>query len=113
MIATASHVQTDRIVFTWVPVAWPAGVLTGVADELGGFRLEHVVAFDRTPGSALALVRAGLAEAWLRRFEYVLFRIPHAHPHARGLKALARRVGGHEYHVSDVESFFVVYAPEP
>lgn len=111
MIATASHVQTGQVVFTYVPGPWPAGVLTGHADAEGGFRLAHVIAFDRTPGSALALVRAGLSAAWAQEFRYVLFRIPHAHPQARGLKALARRVGAIEYAVHPEEAFYVVYAP--
>lgn len=108
--ATLSHVRTDQLVFTWVPETWPAGVLTGTRDG-DAFQLQHVIAFDRAPTSALRLVRAGLAAAWAERFQMVIFRIPHTHPQARGLKALARRVGAMEYAVHPTESFFVVYAP--
>lgn len=111
--ATASHVRTDQIVFTYVPTQWPAGLLTGERDDTDGFRLHHVVAFDHTPTSALALVRAGLQAAWAERFHYVLFRVPHAHPQARGLRALALRVGAIQYALQPEEAFFVVYRPSP
>lgn len=111
MITTKkSHTRTGQYVFTWVPEDWPKGVLTGHADAEGGFVLAHVIAFDRTPTSALQLVRAGLQEAfWECGFKYVIFRVPHAHPHARGLKALARRVGAIEYANQEGEAFFVCY----
>lgn len=109
-----SHTYTGQVVFTWVPDVWPAGVLTGHADAEGGFVLAHVIAFDHTPTSALRLVRAGLQEAfWECGWKYVIFRVPHAHPKARGLKALARRVGAIEYATHHEESFFVRYADTP
>lgn len=110
ILAKKSHTRTNQVVFTWVPEDWPKGILTGYTDADGGVVLQHVVSFDRTPTSALQLVRAGLAEAfWECGWKYVIFRVPHAHPHAKGLKALARRVGSIEYAIQEGESFFVCY----
>ena len=109
--ATLHHVRTDQLVYTWTPETWPAGVLTGYVGADGGFVLEHVIAFDRTPTSALALVRAGLEAAWEWGFGHVVFQIPHAHPQGAGLQALARRVGARAYQTTATTAFFVRYRP--
>ena len=108
-IASPIHLRTEQLVFTYEAGAWPGGVFTGYRDDTGGFRLEHLVTFAGT--SILDFVRAGGRAVWEQGFAYAVFRIPHAHPHARGLKALARRVGAIEYAIHETQSFFVVYRP--
>jgi hypothetical protein len=109
-----AHVATGQLVFTYKdpdPPYWPLGVLTGYERD-DGWQLEHVIVFPQAPfGTLLPMLRAGLAEAWHRRYAYVLLTIPHALPTASGLKACAKRVGGLEYAVTPEWSHWVIYAP--
>ena len=88
------------------------GFLTGYDDEAGGFALEDVVAFDQSPKTVLRLVRAGLAEAWARDYQYVTLHITKAHPKARQLALLALRLEFEEYpgH-DDRHEYYVCHRP--
>jgi hypothetical protein len=108
---TPISVRTNRYVVTYTPDQWPVGFLTGYDDEAGGWALEHVVAFDQSPKTLLALVRHGLEEAWARGFEYVTFHIPTAFPQARQLTLLGLRLGFEEYRHEGGYEYWVRHRP--
>jgi hypothetical protein len=105
------NVRTNRYVVTYTPDQWPVGFLTGYDDEAGGWALEHVVAFDQSPKTLLALVRLGLQEAWARGFQYVTFHVPKTFPHARQLTLLGLRLGFEEYGHDDRHEHYVCHRP--
>ena len=102
-------IRPNRIVAT---LGEGVGFLTGYDDEAGGFALEDVVAFDQSPKTVLTLVRAGLAEAWARDYQYVTLHITKAHPKACQLALLALRLEFKEYpgH-DDRHEYFVCHRP--
>ena len=89
-----SYLVENRTVWTWEPDGWPGGVITGVPDGHGGFRIEHVALFPHRGGlrDLLALVDEGLSVAW-DRYQYVTFHLPRTFPPAQSLRALAERRG--------------------
>lgn len=89
-----THLVSDRLVFTYQPDGWPAGVLTGYVNQAPAFILEHVVVFPGQPQATLrTLLTLGLEEAWHRQYQYVAFFMPADHPRHRGLTTLATRLG--------------------
>lgn len=88
------HHAERREVFTYQPGGWPLGVLTGYADGLGGFVLEHVIVFPYAPWTTLMrMMRDGMEEAWSRGYTCVRFRLPQTFPLAPQLEKVGRRVG--------------------
>jgi hypothetical protein len=84
----------DRWVLTYQPRRWPMGVITGVPDGDGGFAVEHVITISGEPASVgMAMMKAGLDEAWRRGFKYVTFHLPHDLPAGAALAEVGRRLG--------------------
>ncbi len=87
------HVAVNRHVVTYEPDGWPAGVITGLAQDDGGFLVEHVLSLR--PHVLLPMIRTALEGPW--SYRYVQLQIPASHPKAQGLRALATFAGFKEY----------------
>ena len=97
--------REQRVVWTYSPDRWPAGLISGWADEDHLFHVEHVVTFRR--GILLAMLRAGVEAARDEGFAALVITIPVDFPPALGLLRLARRLGFEPY-ASDPAAYHVV-----
>lgn len=113
MLATRTHVATNRLVFTYEPEGFPGGILSGYEDvETGGFVLEHVVVFpDSPPTTLMRMCYAGLLEGWARGYAYIACRIRVDYPIVDQLRRLAERAGFTEYAREGDSEFWVRYKP--
>ena len=100
---------SDRTVFTYLVNDLPAGVITGVPDLLGGLVIEHVIAFKQR--AFLPMLRAGIQEAFLLGYHYLLVGIPRTFLPAAKLVKAAERVGFEEYVHDPTTHYLVRYLP--
>lgn len=88
-----THVVDNRIVLTYEPDGWPAGVITGYAQR-ETFCVEHVIVFPWAPGKTMmAMLRVGLEEARRRGYTRVMFILPDAFPLTPKLRRVGERLG--------------------
>jgi hypothetical protein len=109
-LATA-HVAANRIVFTYEPDGWPAGLVTGYSDYHGDvpvFQVEHVCVFPKTSTTTLLrMARLGIEEAWGRGFERIVYGVPRAFPLMPALARLGERLGFEEYGADQDYRYFI------
>ena len=103
---SAFYTIRDRWVLTYQPERWPLGFITGYP-EGETFVVEHVVNTSGVLGVTLAMMRAGLEEAWARGFTSVRFHVPHAYPPAAALAEIGRRLGFVEQWRTEDAVYFV------
>ena len=105
----ASHLATDRLVWTYIPNGHPAGVVTGFRDEAGGVVVEQVIRWpqDRSWG-LLAMLTAALEEVWRLGAPYAVVLVP---PRKPKLESLALKMGFDPYAETDDGTWFVRYRP--
>lgn len=90
--------RTDRFVTTFSVDGWPVGILTGCERDWNTFYLEHVVVFPDSPrGTLVKMLRAGVEEAWAKRFACIVFCLPDGFPLKRGLEVAGKRLGFEAY----------------
>jgi len=100
-------VRHDRIVATWQPGDWPAGVLTGYR-EGDDFVLEHVIVFGGAPPTALmTMLRAGIEQAWALGCQRIRWHVPHRFAGAKALGEVGRRLGFHMERSDDTMAYYV------
>ena len=110
MIAISTHVVTDRTVLTYCVNEWPCGVLTARSDG-DVLVVEHVVTFPSAPvGTLPRMLQAGLAEAWSRGYESIVFCLPtDGFPLTPALCRIGERLGFREYAQEGALTWFVRY----
>ena len=101
------HVVDNQTVLTYEIDGKPQGVLTGYADGTK-FVLCHVMAFPNAAASTLPrMLHVGLAEAWTRGYEAVLFCIMRSHPQHEALCRVGERLGFVPYDESAEKGWWV------
>ena len=94
------YIVENRIVVTYQPEGWPAGVLTGFVNAAGGFVLEHVISLN--PTMLIPMLTAAIEEATNRHYRYIRFGIPRDFPIFKKLEMLALRLN---FKFRDADSF--------
>ena len=89
----------ERVVITWQPNGWPAGVVTGYFHD-DGFIIEHVVTF--AGGLLSIMTRECLQEACILGLHHLTFKIPKDFVWYNSIVRFARRYNFTK--VSDTES---------
>ena len=96
------HMALNRLVWTYLPDGVPLGLITGY-ENAGGFVLEQIVRFpDTSPTVLVPMLRAAVAEAWMRDYAHVVLMIPQGT--TNGFHLLARRFGFTVYESDDDRS---------
>jgi hypothetical protein len=110
--ATA-HVVSGRVVYTYSPDGWPAGLVTGFAGLHGAFHIEHVCVFPQaSPGALLRMARLGIEEAWAQGYTSLVYGVPRAFPLSPALARLGERLGFVQYAADQTDRYFVLYRGE-
>ena len=105
----ATHLATNRLVWTYVPNGHPAGVVTGFRDEAGGVVVEHVIRWpDRRSGGLLAMLAAAWEAVGQVEAPYVVVLIPATEPR---LESLALKMGFEPYAETEDGRWYVRYRP--
>lgn len=94
------HIATLRMVATYSKGDVVLGILTGYIEHDNGFVLEHVLSLDHR--ILMRMLRAGVAEARLRRMSYIRFHIPSDFSLREALVKVGLRLGFQEY-MKDVD----------
>ena len=103
----SAHVVDNQTVLTYEVDGKPQGVLTGYVDGTK-FVLCHVMAFPNAAASTLPrMLHVGLAEAWTRGYEAVLFCIMRSHPQHEALCRVGERLGFVPYDESAEKGWWV------
>lgn len=111
---TPFYAAEGRWVLTYQPDRWPVGIITGYPDGVGGFAVEHVITISGEPGAVgMAMMRAGLEEAWARGFKYVTYHLPNDYPPAGALREVGRRLGFVEQERASLRTSHFVCWREP
>ena len=103
----STHVAYSQIVLTYEIDGKPQGVLTGYSEN-NKFVLCHVMVFPHAQASTLQrMLHVGLAEAWTREYEAVLFCIMKSHPDHEALCRVGERLGFVPYDVNAEKGWYV------
>jgi len=105
----ATHLATNRLVWTYVPNGHAAGVVTGFRDEAGGVVVEQVIRMPpMRPGGLLAMLGAALEEVWGLNAPYAVVLVSSQN---RRLESLALKMGFEPYAETEDGRWYVRYRP--